>query len=132
MITRINPSYIEFFKYSLVGASGFAIDFTLLNLLIWLKLPLYVAATISLLIAASSNWYLNRLYTFKSSSSKAKARQWMEFIIVSSGGLLINFTIFYIGNEQLHWHYNLAKVLASIVAWIWNFIANKYWTFNQS
>ena len=131
-MTKLSSQYLEFFKYSLVGATGFVIDFALLNLLVWLKLPIYVAATISLLIAASSNWYLNRLYTFKSDNSKTKARQWMEFIIVSSGGLLINFTIFYIGNEQLQWHYNLAKVTASLVAWIWNFIANKYWTFRQS
>ncbi len=131
-MTKLSSQYLEFFKYSLVGATGFVIDFALLNLLVWLKLPIYIAATISLLIAASSNWYLNRLYTFKSDNSKTKARQWMEFIIVSSGGLLINFTIFYIGNEQLQWHYNLAKVTASLVAWIWNFIANKYWTFRQS
>lgn len=131
-MTKLSSQYLEFFKYSLVGATGFVIDFALLNLLVWLKLPIYIAATISLLIAASSNWYLNRLYTFKSDNSKTKARQWMEFIIVSSGGLLINFTIFYIGNEQLQWHYNLAKVTASLVAWIWNFIANKYLTFRQS
>ena len=130
-MNRFTSKYLEFFKYSLVGASGFAIDFTLLNLFIWFRLPIYAAATISLIIAASSNWYLNRIFTFKAVNSKSMSRQWVEFLIVSSGGLLINFIIFYIGYEQLDWHHNLAKIVASLVAWIWNFFANKYWTFRQ-
>ncbi|TSC66084.1 MAG: GtrA family protein [Candidatus Berkelbacteria bacterium Gr01-1014_85] len=130
-MNRFTSKYLEFFKYSLVGASGFVIDFTLLNLFIWFRLPIYAAATISLIIAASSNWYLNRIFTFKAVNSKSMSRQWVEFLIVSSGGLLINFIIFYIGYEQLDWHHNLAKIVASLVAWIWNFFANKYWTFRQ-
>ena len=119
----------EFITFSLVGASGFVVEFSLFNLFRFLGLPLLIAAGLAMPIAASSNWFLNRRFTFKSGASKKPAIQWGEYLAISAIGWGLNLAIFWVGYSLVKLYPNLAKVIATFLVWFWNYFANKFWTF---
>jgi putative flippase GtrA len=54
-----------FIKYGVVGFSGFCLDFSVtIFLKERVKLHRYLSNSIGFTVAASSNWFLNRIWTF--------------------------------------------------------------------
>lgn len=120
---------IKFLKFGLVGASGLTVDFGLTFLFKErLKLNKYIANAIGFLSAASSNYVLNRMWTFASNNPDI-ANQYMKFIGVSLFGLLLNYTILKLIHEQLNWNFYLAKLIAICFVMFWNFAINLLFTF---
>jgi putative flippase GtrA len=140
--------FSRFIKFSIVGAVGAVIDFTLLNLSLyviehelgWILLPqingnLLLANTISVSAAILSNFTWNRLWTFPESRTRKKRRQLPQFTMVNIIGLVIN-NVIVVGIDALlvayvgePWSYNIAKAVAIGVVLFWNFGANRLWTY---
>lgn len=140
--------FTRFIKFAIVGAVGAVIDFTLLNIsmyviedvLGWNLLPaingnLLLANTISVSAAILSNFTWNRLWTFPESRSRKKRRQLPKFALVNFIGLIIN-NIIVIGVDALlidyigePWSYNIAKAVAIVIVLFWNFGVNRLWTY---
>lgn len=119
----------EFLTFSLVGLSGFAVDIGFFNLFLHLGLSVFLSAALSLPIAATSNWFFNRRFTFKSAHAKRASLQWSQYLIVSLFAFGLNLTIFWFGYTVLRLGGNLSKALAAFLVWFWNYFANKHWTF---
>lgn len=120
----------KFFKYSIVGLLGTAIDFSTLIIQVeLLQVNIYVAIIISFMLAASSNHFFNRRFTFKSTNPHIK-HEYLKFVSVSIIGILINVTIIYL-LSLLHIYYLLSKIVATILVLAWNFLMNYHWTFRQ-
>jgi putative flippase GtrA len=121
----------KFIKYSIVGVFGTFIDFfTLIFQVEILNINLYAAVVISFLLAATFNHYLNRRFTFVSKNPKIK-HEYFKFLSVSIVGILINIFSIYIIFELFGWHYLLAKILATGIVLMWNFLMNYHWTFKH-
>ena len=121
--------FIKFLKFGLVGASGLAVDFGLTFLLKErLKLNKYIANSIGFLSAASSNFAINRMWTFASADPHV-ANQYIKFIGVSLVGLLLSYTILKLIHEQLNWNFYLSKLIAIGFVMFWNFAINLVFTF---
>lgn len=121
--------FIKFLKFGLVGASGLAVDFGLTFLFKEkLKLNKYIANSIGFLSAASINFAINRMWTFASADPDI-INQYMKFIGVSLGGLLLSYTILKLIHEQLNWNFYLAKLIAIGFVMSWNFSINLIFTF---
>lgn len=130
-------------RFMTVGASGTAIDFALLTLLKEaLGFPTLVANSFSFSAGLLNNFTWNRLWTFADVRNSSIARQFMQFAVVSLFGLLLNNFIVLMLEAPLgallgslfgvqNYGYLAAKVLATGVAFLWNFTANRYWTFNS-
>jgi len=117
-------------RYGIVGTIGAVIDFGLLNLLVlYLDWNVYLAATVGFTAAASSNYVLNLNWTFRDSPSKHRLVQYGQFILVALLGLMINNGTMYILIENFGWWFNFAKLSAVLVVFVWNYLANRYWTF---
>jgi len=117
-------------RYGIVGTIGAVIDFGLLNLLVlYLDWNVYLAATVGFTVAASSNYVLNLKWTFRDSPSKHRLVQYGQFILVALLGLMINNGTMYILIENFDWWFNFAKLTAVLIVFIWNYLANRYWTF---
>lgn len=117
-------------RFSVVGASSAVIDFGLLYILTDIfGLYYLLSATISFIAAATYNFSLNRKWTFKSKGDRR--RQLPIFFGVAIVGVLLNLGIMYLGVDYLGVHYMLAKVLATGVVTIYNFLGNKYVTFRK-
>ena len=119
---------LRFLKFGIVGLSGMVIDFSITWLLKEkLKIHRYIASSTGFIIAASTNYFLNRIWTFESSDPRI-LMQYGSFVIISVIGLGINNLFLYLFEKKLPFY--VAKLFAIGVTMIWNFLANNYITFN--
>ncbi len=118
----------KFIKFGLVGASGLLVDFgfTILCKEV-LKIQKYVSNAIGFTLAATSNYILNRVWTYK--SSNPIALEYTEFLIISVLGLGINTLILYLLVSKKKLPFYLSKAIAILVVTLWNFFANTLFTF---
>lgn len=118
-------------RFLTVGASGTLLDLALFAVLKqafgWATLP---ANIVSFSAGILNNFTWNRLWTFADVRAKRAYVQFLQFAVVSLGGLLLN-TLLVLFLEPLS-GVALAKALATGVVVCWNFSANRYWTFNDA
>jgi putative flippase GtrA len=120
---------LKFIKFGIVGLSGVIVDFgTTYICKEWLRIQKYVANSIGFTVAASSNYILNRIWTFKSQDPNI-ALEYTEFLAISLAGLGINNFILWIVHSRFKQNFYLSKLFAIGVVTIWNFFANYYITF---
>lgn len=120
---------IKFLKFGIVGLSGTAIDF----LFTWickekLKWNKFISNSIGFSIAATSNYILNRIWTFESNNPEI-SREYLSFFFISSIGLALNNLFVFLFNEKLKFNFYLSKAFAITLVAIWNFIPNYLFTF---
>lgn len=80
---------IQFVMFGLVGAVGFLFDTATVYALRH-PLGLYGAGAVAYVVAASVNWLLNRLWTFRGLSSGRVYQQWARFLAANLGGFTLN------------------------------------------
>ncbi len=120
---------MRFLKFGVVGVSGTCVDFgTTWLLKEMLHMKKFLANTIGFVLAASSNYVLNRLWTWQSHAEQVGI-EYAKFFAVSLIGLGLNTLILYILNEKVKWGFWWSKVLATGVVMVWNFLANNFYTF---
>lgn len=119
----------KFLKFCVVGVSGTVIDFGLT----WLckeifKIPKFVANAIGFVVAATSNYILNRIWTWGSTDPQVGV-EYVKFFGVSLIGLGLNTLILYLLHEKLKLNFWISKAFATGVVMVWNFLANHFFTF---
>lgn len=120
----------KFLKFGFVGFTGVFVDFGIT----WLtkeKLHIqkYIANAIGFSSAATTNYFLNRIWTFHSTNPEVMV-EYTEFFIISLIGLGINTFVLWLLVSRFKMNFYLAKLFAIGVVTIWNFLANAYITFN--
>ncbi|MDP2237583.1 MAG: GtrA family protein [Bacteroidales bacterium] len=119
----------KFVKFGVVGFSGVFVDFGITYIFKEiLGVQKYVSNAIGFMVAASSNYYLNRIWTFQSTNPNV-AVEYTEFIIISFIGLIINTTILWLLVNKLRMNFYVSKIFAIGVVTLWNFGANVLITF---
>jgi putative flippase GtrA len=148
MILNNAQERIRFYKFAVVGAIGAAIDFGLFNLFTSLVgIPAIVSSALSFIAAVISNFVFNRYWTYPDSRSKPLAHQVVQFTLISLIGMVIRLIMFAlletsliklasqftpnIGLNSTVIGHNATLALAILVVMMWNFIANRYWTYND-
>ncbi len=131
MSSVLNQAYFfKFIKFGIVGFSGLFIDFGITYLAKEkLNIPKYVANAIGFIMAATSNYFLNRVWTFQSKNPEVMV-EFTEFFLISLIGLGINTLLLWILVSKFKVNFYLAKVFAIGFVTIWNFLANAFITFN--
>ncbi|MDD2284846.1 MAG: GtrA family protein [Paludibacter sp.] len=120
---------VKLLKFMLVGFSGMLIDYGITWLLKEkVKLNQYIANSAGFILAASSNYIWNRLWTFASQSEQV-SREYFSFIFISVIGLAINNLVILLLNGKLKLNFYLAKLIAIVVVTAWNFSMNFLITF---
>ncbi|OJV44408.1 MAG: glycosyl transferase family 2 [Bacteroidales bacterium 36-12] len=120
---------LKFIKYCVVGFSGMLVDFGITWLLKEkLQFNKYVANTIGFISAATSNYVLNRIWTFESQSNKIMT-EYTSFFIIALVGLGLNNLILMLLNDKLKMNFYLSKLIAILIVTLWNFIMNFLFTF---
>ena len=117
-----------------VGTLGFLIDaavFTLANLVFQ---NLYLARAVSYLVAASSNWALNRRFTF-AASNRQPVHEWGRFIVTQSAGGVVNLGVYAVLVSAYAFfaaHPVAAIAVGSVAGMAVNFLAAKYLVFGDA
>lgn len=124
----------QFVKFGIVGASGLLVNLALFTLLQRLD-PLhaeashyYVLYSISFLSGGLSNYWLNRVWTFRSEGHAI--REGARFLTVSLIALVVGWVASwlvapYFGHGHKTWF------VATVAGIFVNFFVNKYWTFKH-
>ncbi len=80
----------QFLKFGVVGVVGFLIDTATVYATRGL-VGIYAAGALAYLVAASVNWALNRVWTFRGRGRVgAKREQWVLFMLANSAGFVLN------------------------------------------
>jgi len=121
----------QFIKFALVGTSGLFIDFGITFLLkekfLFNK---YFANSLGFSFAVSSNYFLNKYWTFQDLNPEIFS-QAGKFVLIAIIGLIINNQMIYLFNHKKSWNFYIAKVFAIGIVVLWNFSANYFYTFSQ-
>ncbi|KOF02217.1 GtrA family protein [Roseivirga seohaensis] len=119
----------KFLKFSAVGLSGLAIDFCITFLAKEkLRLNKYFANSLGFVFAATSNYLLNKTWTFQDTNPYA-VTQFSKYILIALIGLVINNLIIYLLVNKKEISFYWAKLVAIGIVVLWNFIANYNFTF---
>lgn len=120
---------LKFLKFCTVGFSGLAIDFSITYLAKEkLKFNKYVANSLGFSIASTSNYFLNKVWTFHDTNPDA-ITQFSKYIFIALIGLLLNNLIIYLLVNKKEVTFYWAKLIAIGIVVFWNFIANYNFTF---
>lgn len=115
-------------KFGFVGLFGLLIDFSITYIFKeWFKINRYLSNSIGFLVAASSNYLLNRVWTFQSDNPEVFL-EYSSFLLISIVGLGINNFFLYLFEKKFNFY--LSKLFAIVLTTFWNFFANYLITFN--
>ena len=138
----------QFGRYAVVGGMGTVSDFVVTVFLIELgSVTVLLAGACGFAVAVVQNFLLNRLWTFPGSDHYNTRGQMVRFALVSLVGLAIHLFLFALVDKTLmpYWstwlgsaeraftlNYRFAKLCAISVTLIWNYTANRIWTFKHT
>ena len=125
----MNPYVLKFLKFGAVGFSGVFVNFGVT----WFfkevcKLNKYVSNIIGFVVAATTNYLLNRWWTFQSTNPQV-GTEYAKYFLISVVGLGIDTLTVYLLNGKLKWNFYLSKIFAVGAATLWNFFGNLLFTF---
>ena len=121
----------ELGKFCVVGAVGYLVNLAVYDVILHQHVHYLVAATCSFLVAVTSNYTWNRLWTFREHRGHVGI-QGMRFFIVSLAALGANLVVLHL----LIAYGNLGKLAAQAAAIVLvtplNFVGNKLWSFRRT
>lgn len=121
----------QFVKFGLVGVSSTAIDWGIFYVLYLVFGIYYLAAKmISFSVSVVNSFVWNRRWTFRSNDPR-RLHEFLKFLVVSVVGLSANTLIMYIAVDEYHFRKIFGLMVATLVVTLWNFTANKFYTFKR-
>lgn len=141
-ISRIVPVFYQFAKFILVGSLNFLIDMGILNFLIFYTgisagLTQSGFKGFSFIVAVLNSFVWNKFWTFRRSKTHSVRKEFIQFLIVSTVGFIINVGVDYFFVNVIHpfgglqaksWA-QFSAMIAAIIALFWNFIGYKFIVF---
>jgi putative flippase GtrA len=126
-IIRTRRHWVQLAKFCLVGAVGYGINLAVYATMLHFGMHYLFAATISFLVAVTSNYTWNRLWTFRDRRAGVAA-QGMRFFAVSLASLGANLLVLHlligVGTGKL-----AGQAIAIVLVTPLNFVGNKLWSF---
>ncbi|HZQ90058.1 MAG TPA: GtrA family protein [Gaiellaceae bacterium] len=126
---RARDNWEQLFKFCVVGGVGYAINLGVYAVLLHSGLHYLLAATFSFLVAVTSNYTWNRMWTFRD-RRRGVAAQGMRFLLVSLASLGANLAVLNVlislGSDKL-----VGQAVAIVLVTPLNFIGNKLWSFRR-
>ncbi len=122
----------EFIKFGIVGGIGTLINIGILYFFTEkFGIHYLISAIFSFIIAMTSNFILNKIWTFKENVREKIGKKYLQFSLVSIAALLVNLLFLYIFTDVLGIYYIISQILAIGISLIINFVGNKRWTFSK-
>jgi putative flippase GtrA len=141
---RRRPVLFQFGKFITIGLSNTAIDFGILNLLIFLteveRGYLYsFFKAISFMVAVTNSYLWNRFWTFESYATNETGKQFFQFLIISGVGFAINVVVASLivnvigpmGEISPRVWANIGAFIAILISVFWNFLGYKFIVFKK-
>ncbi|MFX1396065.1 MAG: GtrA family protein [Promethearchaeota archaeon] len=122
----------QFIKSGIIGSIGAVINLLVLYVLTeYLYVYYLISETIAFIVASIHNYFLNKIWTFKEAIKDRIVSKYIQFLIINIIGLMINLLVLFILVEHFHFWYIIAEIGATLCAFAFNFLGNKFWTFQE-
>lgn len=145
LIARLVPVIWQVAKFGLVGVLNTAVDFGILNVLIFATgfdkgLELAILNVGSFTVALTNSYFWNKWWVFGGQGAAKTRMEFVQFIVISVIAAAVSSTIVggmtgYIappgGLSSEQWA-NIAKVFAVIFSFVWNFLGYKFIVFRRA
>lgn len=116
---------LQIIKFGIVGLIATVVDFGVLVLLKeLLNVDVLIASAISFCASVVVNYLLSMAFVFESKKQN-RIKEFIIFVLLSIGGLGLNQLILWIGVQFASVYYLIAKLFATIVVPVYNFITRK-------
>ena len=116
---------VQLIRFGIVGVIAMIIDVGVLTFLKEvMHVDVLIASAISFTVSVVVNYILSMLWVFKSKGEN-KVKEFVIFVLLSIGGLLINQLIMWLGTEVVDFYYLAVKVFALLFVPIYNFVTRK-------
>ncbi|MFM8501714.1 MAG: GtrA family protein [Fluviibacter sp.] len=130
----------RFIKFGIVGASGVVVNLAVLyigqeylfNEIAQQTLRLNLSLALAIFIATISNFFWNRRWTWqdrKQHRTVPVAVQFGQYALACWVGIAVQFGLTNL--FALFLHYMVANLIAVVIASLFNFVANDFWTFGR-
>ena len=120
----------RFSRFLVVGGTATAFQYIVLIACVRaLSLAPVVASAIGFALSSVLNYYLNYRLTFRSSRAHVSALP--RFLLIAGIGLIANSVSMWLLTKSAHLGYLLSQVLTTALVLIWNYTANRKWTFSS-
>lgn len=111
------------FRYLVVGGSSFVLDFMILYALHELvEIRLWLATGIAFLCSFAYNFTLQKVFTF--SSTAQTRRSLVKYLILVAVNAIATIGIVAVLSTYIGWI--VAKIVATILTTVWNYLAYRY------
>jgi putative flippase GtrA len=128
-VLRTRRHWVQLGKFCAVGAVGYGINLAVYAALLHAGFHYLLAATGSFLVAVTSNYMLNRHWTFRDRRAGIAA-QGMRFFVVSLASLGANLLVLHVlisfGAGKF-----VGQAIAIVLVTPLNFVGNKLWSFRR-
>jgi dolichol-phosphate mannosyltransferase len=123
------------FKFGIVGLFGIVVNLGILLVLVeFFALNKDLASPVAIEFSILNNFIWNDLWTFGCVENQKISSRWhrlVAFNIVSVGGAAINYGIFLILTSWFAVYYLAAQLIGILIAFIWNFLINRRFTWTR-
>jgi putative flippase GtrA len=120
-------NWVQLLQFGVVGASGYVVNLGVYSLL-YTELSYRIAFTIAFVVAASSNFLWNRVWTFRVVHG-VPHHQYARFLTVSGVALCMDLAVLTFLVDTVGLHKVTAAAIAIVVATPVSFLGNKLWSF---
>jgi putative flippase GtrA len=136
LLERIPVGLRQFAKFAVVGGTGTLVNLAVFQLLVFIYeratgssagIFNQVAVGIAFCVAVTSNFLLNRFWTFRNRGRIV--RNFSRFFLVSLVGLGLNELLFTLLHNVAGVHRLFSLLLAILIVTPFNFVGSKWWAF---
>ena len=116
---------LQLLKFGVVGVIAALVD---VGVPVFLKellgMEVLLSSAISFCVSVTVNYLLSMAFVFKG-KEQSKLKEFVLFVLLSIGGLLLNQLILWVGVSFTSVYYLVVKIFAMVIVPVYNFITRK-------
>ncbi len=123
---RMKKLFAQIIKFGFVGFLCFFIDYGIMVFLTEVvHINYLISSGCSFCVSVVVNYILSIKYVFDADKDANKIKEFLVFLILSIGGLIINQIVMWIAVDGIGIHYMISKIGATAIVMVYNFITRK-------
>lgn len=117
---------LQFFRYVFVGGAATVVDWAVYFAVTTMGLYFMISGVLAFVSGLSVNFYLSKRFVFSGEgSAHSKIAEFMTYAVIGLMGLCLTEIIIFVFTEKLHLYFMIPKIIATMVVFVWNFMARK-------